>query len=181
MSGIGISDIVSGGISVVTDYRASRSNFKKKNSIEDTQNSFSRIIASRENLWKAKNIDSIQKGMVSTLEDLTAAKSSFDIVKSNVAEIQSLVDSAYNGLLTEAELDEAQNTINDLVEEIDFIAGNTELNGKSLFDGDFQQDFNTGLPDSDNYSLNFSRAGEIDEIDPVGELTAPGLRACLET
>ena len=157
MSGIGITDTVNkSGYSAIYEYQATRTNFQTKNSGDTEENSFSRVVASRENLWEARTISSVQNGLSTTLSDLDIAKASFDIVKSNIEQIQQIVDDAYNGVLTGTDLDNAQNDINSLVDQIDEIVASTTLNGQSLFDGSFAQIKNTGLPNSDSYNLDFT-------------------------
>ena len=161
MSGIGISDTVNfEGVSAVTAYTAPHRNFQERNVEGSKENNFSRIIGSRNNLWKAKNISTIQGNISSTLSDLGAAKSSFNLVKDNVGRIKELVQQAYDGAISGTDLDDAQSEINTLINQIQEITGNTKVNGQNIFDGTFDNMIKTGLNSNDKYDLNFSSTPE---------------------
>ncbi|MCH2228132.1 MAG: hypothetical protein MK033_10185 [Candidatus Caenarcaniphilales bacterium] len=138
----------------ITSNKVKSSNFMARNAKEEVN--FSKVIASRESLWQAKNLSSVQSSLGSTIVDLKSSQNGLNSVKDNIGRIQELVDNAYSGVITGANLDTAQEEINSLVQEINDIVADTKVGDQRVFDGSYNFQMLTGSVASDTYNIDLA-------------------------
>jgi len=153
-----------GGLSAGTGahvLKTANSGFVKQNSRADY--SLANVTASQNYAFQYDQLGNIQGSLRKDFAEYQTAKDNMNSIKEKVAEIKALVKSARDGSISGTALDDAQETINNLVSEINGLVDTTKIGDKKVFDGSFQQKLQEDLSGKSSLSIDFQRSADTNK------------------
>jgi hypothetical protein len=138
-------------------FKTTSSGFVKQNTDDDYK--ISNVVASKNAAYQYDNYLSLRNSLNTDLSEYQDGQDNFASIRDKVAEIKSIINSAFDGTLVGTELDDAQDQINTLVKGIEGLVDISTVDKRKIFDGTFtrgiQQDLsgNTTM-DVDSLNLN---------------------------
>lgn len=139
-------------------FKTANSNFIRQNSENDY--SLANVTASQSYATQYDQLGNMQRSLRKDFAEYETAKENMNSIKEKVAEIKALVKSARDGSISGTALDDAQETINNLVSEINGLVDTTKIGDKKVFDGSFQQKLQEDLSGKSSLSIDFQRSAD---------------------
>lgn len=111
---------------------------------------------------QSSGLGTLNQGITRSQATLQVAEGGLSSISGDLQRLREIAVQASNGTLSDADRSNLQNEFDQIVDNIDSTAANTNFGGQSLLDGSFSQSINTSESSSGDVAVNIDGASASD-------------------